>query len=335
MNKTDLARQYVKANPDTPNRTIARILYTDRPDLFASVDVARCAVRNAVGAIGKHNRLKSNTDTFSKDARSKLERELDAVAPGIPDETDAPLLPRSIGCGERWLDIADLHIPEHSKTAIETQIWHAKKNGVKNLLIMGDAIEHGRTSRHTHDPNKADPYGELKALTGFIKHMRATFKGRIVYKAGNHEVNLRRYIFEKAPELASLPCLEFSELVGFARYGIEYIDENVTISMGKLSGIHGHEYKGGSPNFPAQWLLRKARSCAFTHHFHKSDTARGKTIMDASLSCWSVGCGRSLSPSWCTKNEWNWGHAIIDSHADGNFEFYNYLILGHKEVVPA
>jgi predicted phosphodiesterase len=325
--QADIAREYIRANPDTPHRTIARIMRADQPNMFASVEVARSAVRVAVGSNGKLSRANCKKDDFTDAGRSKLERELDAVQAGIPDETDLPLLPRSIGCGDRWLAIGDLHIPEHSKTAIETQIWHAKKNGVKNVLFMGDAVEHSRTSRHPHDPNKADPYGELKALTGYVKFMRQEFKGRIVYKAGNHENNLRRYVFEKAPELA--------ELVGFKRYGIEYIDDNVTLSMGKLSGIHGHEYKGGSPLFPAQWLLRKARTCAFTFHFHKADTARGKTATDAVLSCWSVGCGRSLSPSWCTKNEWTWGHAIIDSHIGGNFDFLNYLILGHKEVVPA
>lgn len=335
INKVDIARTYCRANPDAPHRTIARIMFHDCKGVWSSVENARQSVQQAIGAHGASNRASMRKSDFKEQYLTRMQAEMDMQEAGVPEETDKPLLPRSIGTGDTWLALGDQHIPEHSKVAIDTQIWHAKKNGIKNVLLMGDVIEHSHTSRHPHDPNKPDPYSELKALTSYLKHLRNEFKGRIVYKAGNHEANLKAFVWRAAPELASLPCLDFEQLIGFDRMGIEYIDERVTLAIGKLSGIHGHEYRAGSAVFPAQWLLRRARSCAFTFHFHRSDTARGKTVNDAILSCWSVGCARSLAPSFCTKNEWNWGHAVVRSCDDGNFEFSNYLILRNKEVVPA
>ena len=333
--KTDEARRYLRANHDTPHRTLAKIMHHDRPDLWPTIENARDDVRYAAGAHGGTHRQQAKKEGFSPSAQSKLAQELADVDCAIPDQLATPKTQHPMGVGERWLIMADAHIPEHDKGAIETAMEYGKKHGIKNLLLDGDMVEHSQTSVHGHDPEAPSIFAELKGLTGFIKYARQQFKGRIIYKAGNHEDNLKRYIWQQAPALAGLKCLEFDDLVGFKNYGIEYVDQRVTLTMGKLSIIHGHEYRGGSALFPAQWLLRKTRSCAATAHFHKSDTARGKTVVDAVLSCWSIGCLRSLSPLWCIKNEWNWGFADVESSKDGNFEFENKLILSRGEVVSA
>ena len=336
--KLDLARAMINLYPEGGNRTLAKALRDKYPTVFASIEDARVSVRKARGAYGNLARKTCKPLTYTEQAMSQLSRELACQEAGIPDETEKPLLPFDIGTGDDWLGIADLHIPQHSKMAIETAIDFGKKEGCKNVLINGDAVEFSKTSRFAHDPSDTDIYGEIKALTQFLKYLRGKYRGRIIYKAGNHSANLLRHVWQQAPALASLPCLRFEELLGLANYGIEYVDQRVTMTMGKLVWIHGHEYKGGSPVYPAQWLLRKARTCAVTAHFHRSDTARGKTALDAIISCWSMGCLRSPSPDWSTKNEWNWGFCRCNSHKDGNFEFRNMAILSRGDVchvVPA
>ena len=333
--KIDLAREMIRKFPEGGNRTIAKELRKFYPAAFPSVEKARDSVRLARGAIGARNRLNANPATYSEMALSQLGKELACLDAGIPDDQDPPLIPYDIGTGDDWLIIADLHIPQHSKMAIETAIDFGVREGVQNVLILGDAVEHSQTSRFGHDPKDVDVYGELRALTPFLKFVREKFSGRIAYKEGNHEENLRRYIWQQAAPLASLPCLQFRELACLANYGIEHIPQDATIRMGKLSLIHGHEYRGGSAVYPARWLLLKAMTCCACAHHHRSDTARGKTVLDAIISTWSIGCLRSMSPSWCLKNGWNWGLARCSSHADGNFEFRNLQILGPGEVVPA
>ena len=333
--KLDLARAMVSAYPEGKNRTLAKALRDKYPSVFSSIECARTAIRNARGCNGAHCRQTIKPLTYSEQALSKLSQELACLDAGIPEETEKALVPYNIGTGDDWLVIADMHIPQHSKDAIETAIDFGVKEGCKNLMILGDAVEHSSTSRFAHNPADKDVFGELRALTPFLKYVRGKFKGRIVYKEGNHEENLRRYIWQQAPALASLPCLEFKELACLANYGIEHIGQDQTIVMGKISWIHGHEYKGGSVLNPAQWLLRKTMTCCAAAHHHRSDTARGKTALDAIISCWSIGCLRGLSPSWCLKNGWNWGFARCESSKDGNFQFRNMNILSRGEVVPA
>lgn len=333
--KIEVAKSYVRANPNTPHRTIAKIMNNDRPDLWRTVELARAAVRSVVGQNGKLNRAILSKDCYKGDALSKLERELSSVPAGIPAELRTELTPYTIQPGDKWGIMGDVHIPVHSKLAVETAVRFLRKRGHKNLLFLGDAVEHSRTSRFSHDPNDPDIYGELKAFTAFLKYVREMFKGEITFKAGNHEVNLAKYVQDNAPALASLPCLQFDQLVGFNRYGINYVGDKTKIEMGYMNFIHGHEYKGGSVLNPASWLLRKARSCCATLHWHRADTARGKTVRGVQLSTWSVGCLCNLSPDWCSSNEWCWGCADIETEMNGNFRFSNHLILGRDEVVPA
>jgi len=333
--KIEVAKSYVRANPNTPHRTIAKIMNNDRPDLWRTVELARAAVRSVVGQNGKQNRAKRSKDCYNGDALSKLERELSSVPAGIPAELRTELTPYTIQPGDKWGIIGDVHIPVHSKMAVETAVRFLRKRGYKNLLFLGDAVEHSRTSRFSHDPNDPDIYGELKAFTAFLKYVRGEFRGEIVFKAGNHEINLTRYVQDNAPALASLPCLQFNELVGFNRYGIEYVGDKTKIEMGYMNFIHGHEYNGGSVLNPASWLLRKTRACCATAHWHRADTARGKTVRGVQLSTWSVGCLCNLSPDWCSSNEWCWGCADIETETNGNFRFSNHMILGRDEVVPA
>ena len=328
------ARAYVRANPGTPHRTIARIMAHDRPDLWATIESARRCVRSVTGHNGTENRAHQRVDTFDDAAMVMRQEELAAVPPGIPDGIDPSRLAQSLGTGELWAAIGDLHIPEHNRAAVETAIAHTRKAGCKNLIIMGDAVEHSQTSRFLHNPKAPDIWTEIKMLAAFLKYVRSVFTGRIVYKAGNHEDNLRRFIWEQAPALAGVPGLEFGRLVEMDKLGVEYVEQRVALTVGHLTLIHGHEYKGGSV-YPAQWLLRKARRCSACWHFHTSDSARGKDVLDTVVSTWSVGCLRDLNPLWMSRNNWNWGFAVIESESDGNFEFRNMNILAPGEVVPA
>ena len=112
--KIEVAKSYVRANPNTPHRTIAKIMNNDRPDLWRTVELARAAVRSVVGQNGKQNRAKRSKDCYNGDALSKLERELSSVPAGIPAELRTELTPYTIQPGERWGILNDVHIPAHS-----------------------------------------------------------------------------------------------------------------------------------------------------------------------------------------------------------------------------
>jgi hypothetical protein len=65
-NKTDLAREYIKAHgkykdgSDVPDRTLAKKMRTEMPDVFKSIEDARSFVRMAKGHSGNKNRQRVN-----------------------------------------------------------------------------------------------------------------------------------------------------------------------------------------------------------------------------------------------------------------------------------
>lgn len=54
--------------PDTPSKTLARMLYNDNPLLFADIEEARSFIRSYRGVAGKYKRRYTKVTKYYKDA---------------------------------------------------------------------------------------------------------------------------------------------------------------------------------------------------------------------------------------------------------------------------
>jgi len=52
MTKTEIAREFIARFPDVENRTIARVMFKEKPKVFTTLENARNTVRHARGAAG-------------------------------------------------------------------------------------------------------------------------------------------------------------------------------------------------------------------------------------------------------------------------------------------
>lgn len=232
-----------------------------------------------------------------------------------------------------WGTIMDSHFPYHDRATIELFAAECKKRKVVGILLNGDILDSHEVSDHDKDPRAPRYVEEIELGKMFFSWLRYKFpKTRIVYKQGNHEERLDRYIIRRAPALFGLEGVNIQSLLHLDDYGVELVSDKRVIQLGKLNIIHGHEYPGGvsSPVNPARGLYLKARSLALAGHHHRSSYHQERNIRQKPEAAWSVGCSCFLHPAYRPLNNWNLGFAFIDVANDGEFVVYNHTVEGGK-----
>jgi predicted phosphodiesterase len=322
ITKQQLAAEVIDKFPDVPNRAIARILRAEFPDAFPSLESARSVVRAIRGANGEFHRGQKKPA-----ARPKPLGWQQAIIPPTASKKRTPLVlngPMRLGV------FSDLHIPYHNPQAVEAAIAHMKKAKCDTLLINGDLGDFYACSRHEKDPRRrlAD---ELDSIRQFLFWLRSQFPcQRILYKIGNHETNLERYLMREAPVLLGVPDFTIRDVLKLDSFNIEVVESLQLIEAGKLSIYHGHELPQGmsSPVNPARGLWMRVQETILCGHWHRTSEHTETTGISRKVSsCWSVGCLCDLSPDYAIVNRWNHGFAIVDIDKDGSFEVHNHKII--------
>jgi predicted phosphodiesterase len=233
--------------------------------------------------------------------------------------------------------ISDAHWPFHDlrreadgtySGAYLTAIEWLRNCGVDTLLLNGDMMDCYNLSSHEKVENNRSWKWELDAARTMVKHLRQFFgdKVRIVYREGNHEERLKRYLAQKAKELEGTIILE--EMLGLHEQGIEWVDERAKVKAGKLWIDHGHEWFGGGGVNPARNYRMKAVDNVMVGHVHKTSTDLFRRPLDGTfIAGWSVGCLCDLNPRYAPRNNWNHGVALVELEDGGNFTVHNKVIL--------
>ena len=254
---------------------------------------------------------------------------------GLPESQDEPYLPYVIDSHGDWLMLYDCHLPSHDKQAIELAIKEAKRRNVAGVIIGGDFLDCHELSSHDKDPQAARYVKEIEIGQSALQWIRKELpNAQIVYKVGNHEERLNRYVYKNSPALFGLKQIQMPSLLGLADLGIDWVDDKRVIHLGKLSVIHGHEYAGGvsSPINPARGLYMKASGVAIAGHHHKTSEYHKKNIRCTEESSWTVGCLCYIHPRYMRINDWNLGYAVVRLASDGTFVVENKRVMGGKIV---
>lgn len=234
----------------------------------------------------------------------------------------------------RVLILSDVHIPFHTRAAVEAAVDAGKRHACDVVLLNGDALDCHNVSRYDHDGTKLTYQNEVEYGRQFFEYLRAKFpKARIVFKEGNHEERLGKYILSRAPALFGLKDCTLASLVGLDNTGVEFVTDQRVVHAGKLRIIHGHEYGGGvnAPVNAARWLMLRSRKPAIMGHLHQTSEQIERNIDGEQLATWSAGCLCGLSPKYRRLNsKWNHGFAVVDVAKDGAFRMDNKRITDGK-----
>ena len=328
----DVTRDYCLQYPDIPDLTLARILYREQPKVFSSIAQARDSVRWHRGNRKGKNRNGAKTPIKSTAEKSRIAHQYRA-----PKSQAEPLTDFVIHGPQRILRLADIHYPFHDADALQAAVEYGMRHDPTIILLDGDIIDCHDLSDYEKDPRKRYTSDELALIAAEIRQLRKVFpKARIIWKSGNHEDRLNRYLMRRAPDLYGLPGMDVPGLVCMvggtdAMQGVEWVDKRRVIRAGHLAFLHGHEFgRGGGGVNPARWLFLKAGENAICGHFHRTSEHSEPSLNREQRGAWSTGCLCDLTPDYMPHNKWNHGFAWVDVDTDGSFRVKNIRIVnGH------
>lgn len=253
--------------------------------------------------------------------------------PRLPEPVPTPFEAFRLSTPGPWLILGDVHLPYHDRKTIELAVAEAKRRRVVGVLLNGDALDSHEISVHDKDPRAPRYVEEIEQGRKFLAYLRSRLpNAEIVYKEGNHEDRLGRYIVQRAPALTGLEGVDLPSFLKFADYGVQWVGDKRVVWAGKLAILHGHEYRGGGGVNPARWLFLRTHAVAMCGHFHRSSEHNERNIRDRADAAWSVGCACNLTPKYDPLNKWNHGFAFVDWTKDGLFTVENKRVLGGKVV---
>lgn len=327
--KLQLAREFVEKFPRHSQRAVTNALLKTHPHVWDSWDACFSVVRRASGtkALNRGGNVKMDAPS---------ERVIHAAGgigepPAIPESKAKPWNPHDLD-GKRILVLSDVHVPYHDKEALRLALEWGKGRKPDVVLLNGDIADFYSISRFESDPAQRDFAGELQSVREFLRYIRSQFKGaRVLYKLGNHEERWWHWMWRKAPELMGCDFMDFSAMTHCEKHGVEVLGDQRIITVGKLSVLHGHEWRAGisTPVNPARGAFLKANECAMQGHLHRTSEHTETSISGRVITCWSTGCLCDLHPEYARVNRWNHGFAEIEMHG-GDFQVVNKRILHGK-----
>lgn len=302
------------AYPEVPTRTLAKRIYSRHKKFFKDIEQVRSALRRRRGNSGK----------ASKIATHVRPNQAAGWVPEIPPSLAEDWTPFEIKGPERIAVLSDLHFPYHSVETIEQWYEHAQEYEPSVILLNGDTLDFYRLSRFEKDPNKRNTEYEIECVEQFLDWLQANFEAKIVWKDGNHDERWKKYLWNHAPEFASLDAFQLDQILHLNERGIDYVTDKRIIMAGDLPILHGHEMQGsgGSIN-PARLMGAKLRSSGLQGHCHRSSRYSERNPFGDFMKNWSTGCMCELHPDYARINRWNHGYAFVDVYEDNSFELEN------------
>lgn len=337
MNKTprkgpqqDIAVGLLERFPNLPTLTLAKMAYKANPAVWTSLDTCRAMFRRMRGNCGAGRRATRQDKRFFRpndvpaDPFGKLPDPLRDIADWKPVVFVGPM---------KVLCLSDVHIPYYDKSSLVCALTHGAREQVDTILLNGDTCDFYSISMWEIDPRKRKFSNEIRAVKDFFATLRDVFhSARIIFKCGNHEDRLERYMWVKAPELLDMPQMEIEGLLGLSDWDIQAVKDHRPMTFGKLNVIHGHEYRFAisNPVNPARGLFLRTKAHAACGHFHQSSQHSEGTLELNTISTWSMGCLCDLHPRYRPLNNWNHGFMYFEVDKSGAFEVRNLRIVHGK-----
>lgn len=254
-------------------------------------------------------------DILKRSKRGRIPKvsEIDSLIPEwiseFPDGQD--LVKNPIKLEGKTAILSDIHIGVHDKQALVGALIYLKKERCDNIILNGDIIDSSSISKHPKNANTPKYLSEVELTKTFLSSIRADYpNARIIFKEGNHDDRLGRYIQENANELEGL--ISLSEILGLKEKGIEFCESTQIMRANDIYVIHGHELKIGGGINPARSLLLKSFESTIMGHVHRTSFSAGKSIGGKFIRTWTTGCLCKLSQAYMPYSSSNHGFAIVE-----------------------
>ena len=106
--------------------------------------------------------------------------------------------------------ISDLHIPFEDQKVVDIMLKIHQHCRPETVIVNGDVLDFVEISHFTRNKLDDRPITEsIDAAVNIIKKLQKY--STVIYHIGNHEIRLKKYLFNNAPELAEL--ISFNDLI--------------------------------------------------------------------------------------------------------------------------
>jgi predicted phosphodiesterase len=318
-----MVARLVKAFPDHPARSLARKLVEETNGAL-TLEAARTRIRTVFGVHSPERR---------KSAKSPRPPRQPGQTVAMPKSWAEPWTPHVLEVVGRVGILSDVHVPYHDEIALRAAVDRLAGERIDALVLNGDCADFYGISRWEKDPSKRDFKGELQAVRDFVAWIRNNFPEiPIVYKSGNHEERWKHWLWQHAPEISDEPMMSLVAWLKLGDHGVELVEDQRPIMVGKLPVLHGHELPKGmaAPVNVARGAFLRTLASVLVGHSHRSSGHAESDMWHAETFCWSTGCLCDLTPQYAVINRWNHGGAIVTVHADGQYDVENFRISGGK-----
>jgi predicted phosphodiesterase len=209
---------------------------------------------------------------------------------------------------------SDTHFPHHDPAALGAAENLCRHIDPDVIVILGDLLDCYAVSRYDKDPLRVNSLqSELDMATAFLHRLRDHHPtAEIIYKEGNHEERLQKFLWSKAPALASLRCMELSEQLELDELGIRYVKANERYSLGSLTVTHGKAVRPESGNSGRSEMKRRGAS-GISGHTHR--LGRVFHTDEAGTTEWvEAGCLCSFQADYIGDCAPNWQQGCVIGH---------------------
>lgn len=205
--------------------------------------------------------------------------------------------------------INDTHIPFEDKTACLAVIEFVAKrrNKIDTVIFNGDMCDFYQISRFNKDPErKCQLQYNLDETSVFLNKFRQLLpKAQLHYIEGNHEERLRKYLWSRAEELASLRSLKLTYLLNLDSLNIAYHKEGV--QLGDLYIYHGSIIRKHA-GYTARAEFEKSGCTGISGHSHRDGKYTIRTRA-GQFAWWENYCLCDLQPEYIVGVA-NWSHGF-------------------------
>jgi hypothetical protein len=257
------------------------------------------------------------------------------VPAGVPSSSRA-----SRGGYARALIGGDLHFPHHHDGGLEVFLGLAEIVDPAEVVLNGDTFDFAQLGHFPRNPAAYVPIQNdldrcREEVLARVAHAAPAANLRLVM--GNHELDRwNRYLWTRAPELASLRCLDLEAVLGLTELGWLYEPDGLWLTP-ELVVDHGDRHTnslgGGSAQSARKEMLDVGSSgvTGHTHHggvFYRRD-ARGFRVWAEGFSLIDPRkarrAGVTARKRGAKVEDWHLGAIVVEYEPNGSAFFLHPL----------
>lgn len=327
--KSELAKELMLENPSiTENRRLAKLLHSKYEAIFPTIDSARDIIRYIQNKKGDACARPTNAPFIAKlkKMRESIKQDLSEHINTTPYN-----LPKKY---KNVLSISDTHGSYCDLDALDMALEYGYKTGVDAIIINGDFEDFKTISKFLSKPNSKRALEEVEVCKNLLNYIQKSLGVKVVYHEGNHSSRFENYLINKAPELWGLAEVTLKHLYGCNEKGIDYVENERYMNVGKLAVTHGNHVVKGifAPVNAARGVFTKTNTSTLIGHVHRTSEHIETDMRGNVIGCYSQGCLTTLKPEYNPQvSKHNLGFARIEIVSDkGEFQLHNKKIINNK-----